>query len=79
MIKTTLTTPIDMTCNHCGHHGLTHCNSRPSAIAWGSCILLCLVGCNLGCCCIPFCMDDCKDADHTCSACGREIAYKRAF
>eukprot|EP01084_Bolivina_argentea_P263656 446332_1 len=38
---------------------------------------VCLVGCWLGCCLIPFCIDDLKDVEHRCSVCGTFVgAYK---
>jgi hypothetical protein len=39
--------------------------------------VMALVGCWLGCCLIPFCVDDCKDTTHTCVNCQRVIGQKK--
>ena len=36
-----------------------------------------LLGGWLGCCLIPCCLDECKDALHHCSHCGQLIGRKR--
>ena len=70
--------PVEMKCQHCQFVGMTHADSHASGMAWISCLILALVGCNAGCCLIPFCLEDCQDATHTCSHCGKMIAYKKA-
>ena len=44
-----------------------------STKSWLWCLGLSLIGCDLGCCLIPFCMDGCMVHQHYCSSCGAHI------
>jgi lipopolysaccharide-induced tumor necrosis factor-alpha factor len=77
LIKTHHAHPIQVECPSCHYNGLTKCETHNSTRAYVGCLLLSLIGCNLGCCLIPFCMEDCKNAEHHCNSCGKEVAYKR--
>ena len=61
--------PVVCRCPSCGHTAATNVAHFNGAGAWLACLGLCLVGCNLGCCFIPFCVEDCKDVVHSCSNC----------
>lgn len=58
-----------MICPHCHHEIDTATKTTPSKMAWIASLVICLIGCNLGCCLIPFCMDDCMNTDHNCPNC----------
>ena len=42
-------------------------------LCWLVCLLLCIFGFVLGCCLIPFCINDCKDVVHKCPNCNALI------
>ncbi|KAI6243905.1 hypothetical protein M3Y99_00057600 [Aphelenchoides fujianensis] len=61
--------PINMTCPHCHQQVITQVRYSPGLLAWlifAGCIFF---GCIFGCCLIPFCVDDCQDAEHVCPNC----------
>ena len=71
--------PLVLYCKKCGNDDLTVSEAEHSRYAYLACFGLCLCGCAAGCCLIPFCMEDCKDAHHSCSRCGNDLAFKKAF
>ncbi|XP_014662288.1 PREDICTED: lipopolysaccharide-induced tumor necrosis factor-alpha factor homolog [Priapulus caudatus] len=72
----TRSTPVQ--CPHCQQHVNTVCEYETGMFAWLIVGVLCLVGCWLGCCLIPLCIDDCKDVRHTCPNCRNNIGmFKR--
>ncbi|XP_071130198.1 LITAF domain-containing protein-like [Mytilus edulis] len=71
---TTITTrmaefPVNMTCPACQKNIITGTRKEIGTMTWLACLGLCLVGCNIGCCFIPFCVDSCKDTVHDCPSC----------
>uniref|UniRef100_A0A1I8JPF4 LITAF domain-containing protein n=1 Tax=Macrostomum lignano TaxID=282301 RepID=A0A1I8JPF4_9PLAT len=61
--------PVTTTCPHCPPH-ITQAVSYVNGLApWLISGGLILIGCWLGCCLIPFCIDDLKDAEHRCPNC----------
>lgn len=64
-------------CPTCRHTGPTNVVFDPGCGTWLVCGALALVGCWMGCCLVPFCMDDCKDATHQCASCHRVVGEKR--
>ena len=64
----------------CPTHGVpsnTNTTFEAGLGTWMWCVGLCLVGCDLGCCFIPFCLDDTKDVKHHCSNCGTFVGEKK--
>ncbi|PAA54250.1 hypothetical protein BOX15_Mlig020675g1, partial [Macrostomum lignano] len=57
-------------CPACQQFVPTEVNFETGTLTWLVCASMCLLGLNLGCCFIPFCIDTCKDAVHKCPHCG---------
>ena len=55
---------------------MTEVSYKSGAVTWLSCGGCAILGCCLGCCLIPFCIDDLKDAVHTCPNCKKIITTK---
>ncbi|NP_001139042.1 uncharacterized protein LOC559480 [Danio rerio] len=69
--------PGRITCPHCLTEVITETEHVSGLMAWLICGTLALFVCWL-CCCIPFCLDACKDVKHTCPNCRNIIRiYKR--
>eukprot|EP00178_Gracilaria_changii_P010259 TRINITY_DN29892_c0_g1_i1.p1 TRINITY_DN29892_c0_g1~~TRINITY_DN29892_c0_g1_i1.p1 ORF type:complete len:144 (-),score=6.57 TRINITY_DN29892_c0_g1_i1:103-471(-) len=71
--------PARVQCQICGTEQVTIVEKRNGLLTWGSAAALCLFGLSLGCCLIPFCLDECKDTVHICSNCHREIGLHAAL
>ncbi|XP_038619507.1 LITAF domain-containing protein [Tachyglossus aculeatus] len=70
--------PARVTCPSCHQSVVTRIVHHVGLMAWLISGGLCLVGCWLGCCLIPFCVDSCQDVDHFCPNCQHLIyRYKR--
>ncbi|XP_055336464.1 lipopolysaccharide-induced tumor necrosis factor-alpha factor homolog [Paramacrobiotus metropolitanus] len=70
--------PVMMTCPHCSQQIQTRVVYESGALTWLLVGGSLLIGCWLGCCLIPTCIDACKDAVHTCPNCKNFIGkYKR--
>ncbi|XP_034476334.1 lipopolysaccharide-induced tumor necrosis factor-alpha factor homolog isoform X1 [Drosophila innubila] len=61
--------PVTVTCPSCHTRQRTNVNHEPSTKTHLLALLICLVG-GICCCCIPYCVDSCQSATHTCPACG---------
>lgn len=68
-------TPAVITCASCHQNITTRVAYSAGLLAWLIFGIICLFGCWLGCCLIPFCVDSCKDVDHFCPNCNHHI-YK---
>ncbi|KAK7161168.1 hypothetical protein R3I94_003988 [Phoxinus phoxinus] len=69
--------PGRVICPHCMTEVLTEIEYLSGLLTWLICGVLVLFVCWF-CCCIPFCMDSCKDVKHTCPNCKNVIrVYKR--
>eukprot|EP00347_Sterkiella_histriomuscorum_P010623 403375556 len=79
MIKTKSTKPIQLHCQQCGQTGKTLVDTDHTKYTYAACTGIAMVGGFLGCCVIPFYLDEFKNAEHSCSTCGCELAYKKAF
>jgi len=69
--------PCQTQCPHCGASVTTRVNTVPGTITWLSCAGLALIGCWLGCCLLPFCIDGLQDQEHFCPNCNRLIGVRR--
>lgn len=70
------TKPQVLMCQHCHSEVMSTVRNEPGAVTWLSCLGLVVVGCWLGCCLIPFCVNELQDALHYCSRCGNFLGRK---
>nr|CAD2160601.1 unnamed protein product [Meloidogyne enterolobii] len=70
--------PQNAYCPTCQQQVLSKVKHSAGLLTWlvfGGCLIF---GCWLGCCLLPFCMDDCQDCEHFCSNCNTFLGqYKR--
>lgn len=52
--------PVRCICSSCGHTIVTRLEKQNGLLTWLIVGTLVLLGCWLGCCLIPFCVDGCK-------------------
>ena len=67
----------NITCPTHGTPSHTITTAETGLGTWLVCGGLCLLGCNLGCCFIPFCINDAKDIKHTCANCGTFVGERK--
>lgn len=65
--------PVNTVCPHCHQNIITSTNAEAGGLTWLLCAGICLFGFWLGCCLIPFCIDDCQDIRHSCPNCKNTI------
>mmetsp|Transcript_44481 Transcript_44481/g.71287 ORF Transcript_44481/g.71287 Transcript_44481/m.71287 type:complete len:97 (-) Transcript_44481:92-382(-) len=65
--------PVRTECPHCGSLVLTVLQYDTGTLTWIMCCFLMFIGLFLGCCLVPFCLDNCKDVTHICPDCKREV------
>ena len=53
----------------CGHRGETVMEKKNGPMTYVTCLGIYVTIGGLGCCLIPFCIDDCKDKIHKCAKC----------
>ncbi|XP_002739641.1 lipopolysaccharide-induced tumor necrosis factor-alpha factor homolog [Saccoglossus kowalevskii] len=61
--------PVSQECPHCHNTIVTTVTYENGTVTYLAAGIVCLVGCWMGCCLIPFCIDACKDAVHCCPNC----------
>ncbi|KAL5007382.1 hypothetical protein ScPMuIL_016188 [Solemya velum] len=69
--------PKNLQCPYCQANIVTVINYDTGTLTWLSAGLFCLVGCWLGCCLLPFCINDLQDVRHTCPNCSQLIGVYR--
>lgn len=68
-----------MICPHCRAEIISTTRSEPSTLAYISGLIICLLGCPLGCCLIPCFLKKCRDVHHTCPNCDAYLGgYSRS-
>ncbi|EDO33373.1 predicted protein, partial [Nematostella vectensis] len=70
-------TPVSMNCPTCHATIVTATDYVTGTLTWLACFGLCIIGCDLGCCFIPFCVDSMKDVVHTCPNCRSQVGVFR--
>jgi lipopolysaccharide-induced tumor necrosis factor-alpha factor len=61
--------PVETTCSNCKNQVVSKVEKKIKEKAYWLGLLLCAVGCDLGCCLIPCCLDSMKIFHHTCPDC----------
>ncbi|RWR99113.1 hypothetical protein B4U79_12956 [Dinothrombium tinctorium] len=70
--------PARLTCPNCHRDIITATNTTAGLLTWVLCGTLAFVGLFWGPCLLPFCIDSCKDVEHSCPNCGTVLGiYKR--
>jgi len=70
--------PLQIPCGHCNATVITSIKPVTGTLTWLVAGGLCLLGCWLGCCLIPFCVDGCQDTEHFCPNCKTHLGtYRR--
>lgn len=66
---------IQASCPYCRNTAATVTQKKNGAMTWVSCFVIGLIFWPL--CCVPFCVEGCKDTVHNCSACGAEVGLSK--
>ena len=70
-------TPAPFTCPHCGQQGVTSVEYQPGCLTYLLCAGTAFIGCWMGCCLLPFCINEVQDATHYCPHCSRGVGVRR--
>jgi lipopolysaccharide-induced tumor necrosis factor-alpha factor len=69
--------PVRCVCPNCQREIVTVTSRQNGLFTWLLVGGLCLIGCVLGCCLIPLCIDSAKDTVHTCPNCHAVVGIKK--
>lgn len=69
--------PVAMSCPNCKLNIVTATSYVTGTLTWLACLGLCVIGCDAGCCLIPFCFDPLKDVVHICPSCCTQLGVFR--
>ncbi|KAK8787058.1 hypothetical protein V5799_023175 [Amblyomma americanum] len=69
--------PVPVICPYCRQQIVTKIVHRPGFLTWMLCGSLAALGCILGCCLVPFCINSCQDIVHVCPHCSRTLGNFR--
>ncbi|KAJ3044243.1 hypothetical protein HK097_001550, partial [Rhizophlyctis rosea] len=64
-------------CPNCNHEVTTKAKLEDGLCVWLSAGACLAVGCWLGCCFIPFCVDELKDVEHHCPNCNALVGKNK--
>ena len=64
---------VRVACASCHNVVDSHVRHEAGCGTVAACASLASVGCFMGCCLLPFAMDDCKDTEHLCPQCGADL------
>ena len=64
-------------CPHCSTTGSTEVKRVSGTLTWLACSGLCLAGCAMFCCLLPFFFPSTRDTEHWCASCHRLIARRQ--
>merc|ERR1712137_765436 len=71
--------PMQLQCPNCKQWVISKVEYETASGTWLICLAVCCFLGPFGCCLVPFCLDDCKDALHRCPACKAIIGRKTIF
>ena len=69
--------PVSMTCYSCQAQITTSIRTETGMLQYIAAAGICFFGCWLGCCLIPFCVDDWRDTTHYCPSCNSVLGHYR--
>uniref|UniRef100_A0A5K3FDN6 LITAF domain-containing protein n=1 Tax=Mesocestoides corti TaxID=53468 RepID=A0A5K3FDN6_MESCO len=70
---------INALCPRCGVYVNTQTKHKSGHLVYLACTGIAMMGGFLGCCLIPFCVDSCKDIQHTCPMCHQTLGEFKRF
>ena len=68
--------PTNIYCPMCEKRGVTETHKKASVAQYISCLAIFSIGCAVGCCLLPFCIESCKDTVHYCANCKVPLGRK---
>ncbi|XP_070506896.1 lipopolysaccharide-induced tumor necrosis factor-alpha factor homolog [Chironomus tepperi] len=69
--------PQPMTCPNCRANITTRVKDEATTKTHLFALGICLVGCSLGCCFIPYCVSSCQGQRHECPNCGQFVGMHK--